>query len=137
MKDVVRNSHCYFTTNYDSKIHSDGKTENYIEGVEYDLPKFVVQEMIMKLVDVPVTEGLEFQNVSVTNLVTDLFAKEAYIVLGNLGINVLSVLFLDSTYSYHMMTIRWYLSCLVKYRRWGTLFRILSVELWLVRSYRL
>jgi len=40
--------------------------------------------------------------------------------------------FFDTTNTYNMMSIRWYVPCSVKYPRWSSVFRILSVELWLV-----
>ena len=38
----------------------------------------------------------------------------------------------DSTNLYYMMSVRWNVLCSVKYPKWGSIFRILSVELWLV-----
>ena len=59
-------------------------------------------------------------------------AKETYIAIGEVGMHYLSHPFLDCTNSYHMMRIRWYVPCSVKYPRWSSIFRILTVELWLV-----
>jgi hypothetical protein len=48
-----------------------------------------------------------------------------------LGTNSLSVSYFDSTNTYYIMNVRWYVPCSVKYPRWSSIFRILSVELWL------
>jgi putative exporter of polyketide antibiotics len=61
-----------------------------------------------------------------------MFAKEVYIALGSMGTHYLVKSFLDSTNSYHDVRIRWYVPCSVKIPRWSSIFRILSVELWLV-----
>ena len=45
---------------------------------------------------------------------------------------MLSKSFFDSTNPYYIMRVRWYVPCSVKYPRWSSIFRILSVELWLV-----
>jgi len=59
-------------------------------------------------------------------------AKEYYIVIGNVGNYFLLDPFFDSTNTYNMMKIRWYVQCSDKYPKWSSMFRILSVELWLV-----
>ena len=56
-----------------------------------------------------------------------MFRKEAYIALGAVGNQIL---FQSNTYS--IMKIRWYVPCSIKYPRWSSIFRILSVDLWLV-----
>jgi hypothetical protein len=61
-----------------------------------------------------------------------MFSKEAYIALGNIGTRYLFISFLDSTNSYYVMSVHWYVPCSVKYPKWSSIFRILSVELWLV-----
>jgi len=37
-----------------------------------------------------------------------------------------------STSTYNIMSVRWYVPCSDKYPRWNSIFRIQSVELWLV-----
>jgi len=39
--------------------------------------------------------------------------------------------FFDATSSYNVVSVRWYVPCSVKYPRWSSIFRILSLELWI------
>jgi hypothetical protein len=59
-------------------------------------------------------------------------AKECYMIVASVGNLFLKNPFLDSTNINNVMRIRWYVPCSVKYPRWSSIFRILSVELWLV-----
>jgi hypothetical protein len=132
MKAVVKNGYNYFTTLYNSYIDSNGTNRSFIEGFEYDLLKVVLRKLNMTLDLVPVPKGFELQKTEANNLVNIMHAKEAYIALGTLGTHFLSIPYFDSTNSFYMNTIRWYVPCSFKYPRWSSLFRILSVELWLV-----
>jgi len=38
----------------------------------------------------------------------------------------------DYTDTYYIMRVLWYVQCSVKYPRWRSIFRILTVELWLI-----
>jgi hypothetical protein len=58
--------------------------------------------------------------------------KKAYVALGDLATQILLLPFLDTTSSYYMTSVRWYVPCAVKYPRWSNIIRILSAELWLV-----
>ena len=78
-KAVVKNGHNYFTTHYDSYIDSNGKISSFIEGLLYDLLKFVLKKLNMTLVHVPVPKGFELQITEVSNLINAMYAKEAYI----------------------------------------------------------
>ena len=61
-----------------------------------------------------------------------MIAKKTFIALGLWGTNILLVPLLDSTSTYFTISVRWYVPCPDKYRRWSSIFRILTVELWLV-----
>jgi hypothetical protein len=61
-----------------------------------------------------------------------MFRKEIYLALGSVGTYYLVDSCIDSTNTYYTMTLRWYVPCSDKYPRWSSIFRILSVELWLV-----
>ena len=87
MKAVVKNGHTYFTTNYVSYIDSRGTNRSFIEGLEYDLLKFVLRKLNMTLILVPVPKGFELQNTETNNLINAMFLKEAYIALGTFGTN--------------------------------------------------
>jgi len=97
----------------------------YIEGLEINLLRVVLKQMNMTFVHVPTPE--------VSSAMKAFLEKEVYISLGaipgHLEKNSSSF---DNTNSYHSSRIRWYVPCPVKYPRWSSIFRILSVELWLV-----
>jgi hypothetical protein len=58
--------------------------------------------------------------------------KKIYIYLGaRVNLYVFDSHF-DTTIVYNMDTVRWYVPCSVKYPRWSSIYRILSVELWVV-----
>jgi hypothetical protein len=61
-----------------------------------------------------------------------MIAKEAYIALGDVGNHILLESYFDSTSTYNIFTVRWYVPCSIKYPRWSSVFRILSLELWVV-----
>ena len=88
--------------------------------------------MNMPCVHIPTPEGFETEKGIITNLIRDLIKKKSCIALGNAGNNILSKPFFDSTYPYYIMRVRWYVPCSVKLPRWSSIFRILSVGLWLV-----
>jgi len=132
MKAVVRDTHWYLTTKYVYYNDSNGKVLKHVAGLEYDLLRVVLQQMNMSFVHVPTPEGFEMEEGLVDNLIGAMFEKEAYIALGNVGTNYLKVSDFDSCNSYYMLRVRWYVPCSVKYPRWSSIFRILSVELWSV-----
>ena len=132
MKTLVRNAKWYFTTNYAQNEVSNGSLWEYIEGLEYDLLKVILQQMNMELVPVPTPEVFEMDEETVHKLMFDMFDKKIHIALGGIGTEIVSQSFFDSTYPYYMMSVRWYVPCSVKYPRWSSIFRIHSVELWLV-----
>ena len=132
MKAFVRNAKWYITTNYVQHSSSNGKMLDYIQGLEYDLLRFVLQQMNMKLVYEFTPDTFEMNLEKTRKLILDMFAKDTYIALGGFGTNIVSVSYFDSTNPYYMMSVRWYVPCSVKYPRWSSIFRILSVELWLV-----
>jgi hypothetical protein len=80
----------------------------------------------------PTADGFEIEQGLKNNLSKAIIAKEAYIILGGVGTYFLQDSFFDSTNAHIMMGVRWYVPCSVKYPRWSSICRILSVELWLV-----
>jgi hypothetical protein len=132
MKAVIRDGKSFFTTQYINVSLSNGKVvQGYIIGLEYRLLKVVLKQMNMTLFHVPAPKGLETGE-TVDNLVNGMFGKEIYIALGGLGTYFLLVSLFESTNTYYTMTFRWYVPCSDKYPRWSSIYRILSVELWLV-----
>jgi len=132
MKAFVRNGKWYFTTDYAQHNFSNGRILLYIKGLEYDLLTVVLQQMNMEFVHDLTPDVFEMGEETVGKLIGGMFAKEIYIALGGLGTDVLSGTYFDSTNPYFMTSVRWYVPCSVKYPRWSSIFRILSVELWLV-----
>jgi hypothetical protein len=143
LKSVVRNSYWKFTIFYTYYNDSGVNGLKYIEGLEFDLLKIVYDQMNMTFVHVPTPEGFDLgENSHANNLVSAMFAKEIYIALGSAGTHYLKVNMIDSTNPHQMSSVRWYVPCSDKYPRWCSIFRILSVELWIVlflifSSYRL
>jgi hypothetical protein len=85
----------------------------------------------MTFVHVPTPKGFETEEDSANNLVTTMSTKEAYIALGGVLRNLSLYTLFDLTNSHLTTRFRWYVPCSVKYPRWSSFFRILSVELWL------
>jgi hypothetical protein len=132
MKAVVRNSDWFDTTSYDYYLDSNKTNVTEAYGMEMDLLELVLDQLKTTFVHVPTPEGFESDEGLTNNLISAMIAKEVYIALGAVGTHYLNHPFLDSTNSYHTMRLRWYVPCSVKYPRWSSIFRILSVELWLV-----
>jgi hypothetical protein len=133
MKAVVRDSRAHFTTIYVKHNGSDGRVVTYIEGVEKHLLDVVLQQMNMTFLHVPTPRGIEMEESPVIDdLINGMVGKEIDIVLGGFGTHYLIHSFFDSTNAHYMMRTRWYVPCSVKYPRWSSMFRILSVELWIV-----
>jgi len=100
--------------------------------LEMDLLRIILKQMNMTFVHVPTPEGFEIENGSVNNLVNATIAKETYIALGGVTNNFLYYTSFDLTNSHFTTRFRWYVPCPVKYQRWSSIFRILSVKLWIV-----
>ena len=132
MKAVVRNNYWYFTTDYVNYLDSNGSVVTESGGMELKLLMLVLKEMNMTFIRVPTPEGFEIEEGLTVNLIKAMLAKEAYIALGAVGTHYLNDPFLDITNNHYIMRCRWYVPCSVKYPRWSSIFRILSVELWLV-----
>ena len=130
MKSFVKNGKYNFTTNYVQHNSSNGRFWEHIEALEYDLLK-VFAKMNMELVH-DLTPDVEINVETMVKLTRDMFAKQIHVALSALQTDMMSQPFFDSTNCYYVMSVRWYVPCSVKYRRWSCIFRILSVELWLV-----
>ena len=132
MKAIVREGNSDFSTKYIQYNDSNGNVGMHIEGLEYDLLRVILQQMNMTFVHVPTPEDFKLRKELINNLFRALFGKEAYIALGEMGTHFFIDSFFDYTNTYNQMTARWYVPCSDKYPRWSSMFRILSVELWLV-----
>ena len=109
---VVRHSHLEFTNTNGHFQYPSGNVVRNIKGLEYDLLLVVLQKLNNTYVRVPKPEDFEMGKINAPNLVRDMFIKETYIAF--------------------IVSMSWYVPCSVKYPRWNSILRILSVELWLV-----
>ena len=132
LKAVVRNSNYSLNTRYKPCLYKNGKVEDCISGLEFDLLKVIWKYTNMTFVHVPTPPDFEIGKSMTNNLTGALVQKEAYIALGVVGSHFLSNSYFDITSSYNTISVRWYVPCSVKYPRWNSIFRILSLELWLV-----
>jgi len=97
-----------------------------------NLLKLVLKQMKMTFFHVPTPAGFDIDRGLTRNLTGAMLKKEAYIALGEMGSHYLNDPLLDFTNNHYIVSIRWYVPCSVKYERWSSIFRIFSVELWLV-----
>jgi hypothetical protein len=132
MKAAVRNGNWSITTKYVHNNDSNGNVVSYIQGLEYDLLKVVCEQMNMTFYHVPTPESFERARFYVNDLNVAMLAKGAYIALGALTTTYTIDPIFDYTDTYCTIKFRWYVPCSVKYPRWSSMFRILSVELWIV-----
>jgi hypothetical protein len=131
MKAFVRESQWYITTGY---VYTDFNLKNYSEifGMELDILMIVLKQINMTFLHVPTPDGFEIERGWSNKVSKAMFAKKAYIALGAVEIHYLQDSFFDSSNTHIIMSARWYIPCSEKYPRWSSIFRILSVELWLV-----
>jgi hypothetical protein len=132
MKAVVRNGRGYFNSVYATHTYSNGSVVWYIDGLEIHLLMVVLQQMNMTFFHVPTPEGLDFDHALFTNLARYMIVKNASIALGDLGKHFVLPSIFDFTNTYEFISVRWYVPCSVKYPRWSSIFRILSVNLWVI-----
>jgi hypothetical protein len=132
MKTVARSSYWSLNTREINVQLSNGSVGWTAEGRDVDLLRVVLQQMNMTFVFVPTPEGFEMETGLVQNLTKAMIAKEAYIALGDMGNHFLLESYFDSTSTYNIFSVRWYVPCSIKYPRWSSFFRILSLELWLI-----
>jgi hypothetical protein len=103
-----------------------------VSGLEFEILKIVLKQINMTFQYVPTPEGFQIERGLTNNLRKVMFEKKAYIALGSVGMNFLADSFFDSTSPHTVMSAHWYVPCPDKYQRWSSIFRTLSVELWLV-----
>jgi len=121
MKAFVRNISAQLNTVYVQRNFSNENSLMYIEGLEYQLLKEVLQKMNMMLVHDLTPQVSSMSAETTGNLIGAMVAKEIYIALGGFGTDVLLVPYFDSKSPYYMTRIRWYVPCSVKYPRWSSI----------------
>ena len=132
MKAVVRDSGSFYTTYYGKDTDSNGSVVTAVYGYEMDLLMTVLKQINMTFFHVPTPEDFEIEKGLTDNLITAMITKETYIALGEVGKHYLNDVFFDFTNSHFIISYRWYVPCSEKYHRRSSIFRIFSVELWLV-----
>jgi len=132
MKAVVRNCGWNLTTNYIQNSYSNGSVVTYVKGLEMDLLRLVLKQVNMTFIHVPTPGGFECGIEKTHNLTRAMNRRKVYIAVGHVGTHFLSDPFLDSSNYYYFIGVSWYVPCSLKNPRWSSIFRILSVELWLV-----
>ena len=70
MKAVVRDGYWKFTTNYVYYEDANGNVGKFMEGLEYDLLRFILKETNMTSVHVPTPDAFEFERGWVDNLIS-------------------------------------------------------------------
>ena len=132
MKAVVRDSGSHYTTNYDNVTNSNGRVATEVDGLELELLMMILEQLNMTFVHVPTPEDFIIGSDLTNNLIKGLMAKDVFIALGLLAEHNLVDTFLESSNSYYTLTSHWYLPCFYKFHRRTSLFRIMSLELWIV-----
>ena len=133
MKAVVEDGDWNLTTSYINETDSNGNVFMKVVGMEMDLLRVVLQQMNMTFDHIPTPEDINNDNRSLTDdLFWAMIEKEADIALGDMLLDTILYSYLDCTNTYYIFNTRWYVPCSDKYPRWSSIFRILSVELWLV-----
>jgi len=132
MKALVRDNKWDFTTKYFQYYDSKGNVRTSIRGMEINLLMVVLQQINMSFNYVPSPKAFEMDHTSVYDINSAMISKKAYIAVGGFLTNYLSVPYFDLTNNYFIMSVSWYVPCSIKNPRWSSIFRIFSVELWIV-----
>jgi hypothetical protein len=102
--------------------------KSYTGGPEVDLLEVVLKQMNMTLVYFSKPENFEIPS----DIIKSMLVNEFHIALGGMESDFKRAFQSDITNPHFSSTYRWYVPCPVKYPRWNSIFRILSLELWLV-----
>jgi len=133
MKAIFRDRGWNLISNYINQSDSCWNVAVKIVGMEMNLLSLVLQQMNMTFVYVPTTESINNYN---GNWSDDLFwaliAKEADIALCDLQLDINLNSYFDCTNTYYIFSVRWYVPCFVKHPRRSSIFRILSMEMWII-----
>ena len=129
MKTVVREVRPFV-----EMFYMNGKVYNGSDIGEWEvaLLRIIVQHMNMTFAHVPTPKDFAIEPGLVNDLFTAMTAKEIYIVLGGVKRSIMVYTTFELTNSYHTTHFRWYVPCSIKYPRFSRMFRIMSVEMWLV-----
>ena len=93
------------------------------------LLSIILEQMNMSFIHVPSSERSEKK---INNLNKSLLLNEIYVILGYMGNCFLLNKLFSSTNSYYIMSYIWYVPCSENYPIWSGIFRILSLQLWII-----
>ena len=119
---VIAEKEKIYDINYSIQLNETNDTSVWFrEKFGSNLLKVVLHQMNMT--PVPLTEK------STESTELPFVGYRHAVFLGEMANMVYSFPNLELTSSYHLTDIHWYVPCSIKYQRWSSIFRILSVEL--------
>jgi len=128
VKILVRDGKWAFTTLFVPRKDSKGNITYALHGVETNLLVVLPQHLNMSLEIVYELNDFDI----LESIIGGMVSKKNYLGLGAFGTDYFHVSYLDYTNIYTRMSISWYVPCSVKNPTWSSIFRIFSVELWIV-----
>jgi hypothetical protein len=131
MRIIARNCSYFRTVVYKNANVSNSSAEADIEGMEIEILKVIIQALNMTTRYLPTPESFELKTGSAYEVFDALFRNKADIVLGAVPNHMLEFTYFDITNTYYSLNLRWYVPCSVKYPRWSSIFRVMSLDLWL------
>jgi hypothetical protein len=132
MTAIIKDQNSDFTTKYVNYTDSNGNGFLQIVGMEIALLNIVLQQMNMTCFPVDPREVFGRGPVSLRDFAFGMFSKTTYITLGCFVEHSMFEGVIDVTKTYSVVNELWHVPCSIKLPRWSSIFRILSVELWLV-----
>jgi hypothetical protein len=131
MKALVHDGRSGLTTKVIRKLDSNGDDVQDVVGLEIQLIKTTLQQMNMTFL-ATIADPVQMGKNPFGFIYGSMLEKRFDIYLGGqVNRDILFSLF-DTTTMYHTASFCWYVPCSVKYPRWSSIYRILSVELWVV-----
>jgi hypothetical protein len=131
MKALVNVGHSFLATQFTYQKDSNGNVVRSIRGLEIKLLQTALWYMNMTLQSTA-SDRASVPIKTLGDVSSYMLAKKVYIFLGSQGNHPIIASLFDTTSVYNMDSFRWYVPCSVKYPRWSSIYRILSVELWVV-----
>jgi hypothetical protein len=129
MKAAVIDSNSSFVANCINYTDSNGKVSIKAVGLEIELLKVVLQKLNMSLLLFPTQYN--FSRIRKSFAIA-IISKNIDLALGGIVEHFMFGEMLEATKPFSLLNFRWYVPCSIKLPRWSSIYRILSVELWLV-----
>jgi hypothetical protein len=131
MKALVVDGYSFFSTQIRYQMGKNDNVVTSVEGVEMKFLDTALQHMNMTF-HITTPDIGKVPRITYEHVFYKMFAKEIYILLGGQQNHGLVTTFFDTTSVYQVNSVRWYVPCSFKYPRWSSIYRIFSVDLWLV-----